>query len=357
MILSSYSDTELIEKIKKGHKNVLIHLYEQNYSKTKDYIIKNGGSKSQVDAILKDALIKVWTNINNGDIIWRSDLNSYVEKAVVDLWNEAELKNYIELNRKGRKSHFNKIGFFVLIIIMLLMPVLWRHFQKMELSEQSFLGKNNSYLFNIDKNNNSLEDTKQSYANSKLKRKEPDRYNDTTLLSKDTMLTGEKILNKEDKNNENKKMVVSDDGEVLEENIVIKKDKLLFSKVIKIIDLTYLGEGRRNSNTNTNIDHLLAAESAEKLNPDAKLPENDRASQSFLVEFWESPINYRGYKLLKNKIILFGIDNPDVLQIYMLSGNIYIQHYQEFYLLEDAEDFQIFKKIKDHIILSKLDLK
>jgi len=38
-------------------------------------------------------------------------------------------------------------------------------------------------------------------------------------------------------------------------------------------------------------------------------------SEKIIVEFWESPIDYQGYRLNKTKLILFGINPNDYFEL------------------------------------------
>ena len=71
-------------------------------------------------------------------------------------------------------------------------------------------------------------------------------------------------------------------------NFIVKKDELLGSKKIEVTNL------QQNEMANSS-DSLLEKISGIK---DGK----KNIVASFKVEFWQSPINYKGYKMTKNKI-------------------------------------------------------
>ena len=148
-----------------------------------------------------------------------------------------------------------------------------------------------------------------------------------------------------DKNNFNKNTSSeSPISSAPQEEFVIRKDELLFTKEVNLI------EKSPASSSST-----LALSTAEKLNPEAGLPEeNSKPNKNFQIEFWKSPINYKGYKMARNKIILFGIEEPDGVKLYKLDENIYLEYEQNIYKLESTYDFQSFLKIKDVVILSQL---
>ena len=78
---------------------------------------------------------------------------------------------------------------------------------------------------------------------------------------------------------------------------------------------------------------------------------NDVPVSSLSVEYWKSPLNYRGYKMAKNKIILYGILSEDDLKIYRFDGNTYIKNSSGAYKLEYSGDFKQLEKIVDERVL------
>ena len=72
---------------------------------------------------------------------------------------------------------------------------------------------------------------------------------------------------------------------------VVLRDRLLHSQHVKIIKMP--------SNTNESASEQLLE----------RITSDDFFSDRIQVEFWESPIEYQGYRLNKTKLILFGV-NP-----------------------------------------------
>ncbi|MBK7817224.1 MAG: hypothetical protein IPJ60_06380 [Sphingobacteriaceae bacterium] len=82
-------------------------------------------------------------------------------------------------------------------------------------------------------------------------------------------------------------------------NVVV--DQLLSSKLIKIINLT-------NSNNNDTLAQNVSGV-------------NSIQSDSYVMEFWKTPLNSKGYRFQKNKIMLYGInDHNDLLYISLKVG-------------------------------------
>jgi hypothetical protein len=123
-----------------------------------------------------------------------------------------------------------------------------------------------------------------------------------------------------------------------DDNIVVKQDQLLISTTISIEDKGDAGK---------EVDESLSKETVEQLNPAADLPENEKLPTSFITEFWISPINYRGYKMSKNKLVLFGIEEPDAVKLYRVNDGIYMTYLREYYKLTDTFDFVSYQKLKE----------
>jgi hypothetical protein len=124
------------------------------------------------------------------------------------------------------------------------------------------------------------------------------------------------------------------------DDIVVKKDEILISYRVPI---THLSDGKDQE-----AKEDLSGAVAEKLNPSAGLPEQEEASASgILTEFWVSPINYRGYRLMNNKLILFGIEEPDRVKLFRMKDNLYMNYQNSYYRLYPSDDFSSYQRIKE----------
>ncbi len=124
------------------------------------------------------------------------------------------------------------------------------------------------------------------------------------------------------------------------DEIVVKKDELVASKNVL---LTNAGP----PDANRSRDSLLSVVSG--IRDDKK-----NAIAAFTVEFWQSPINYKGYKMGKSKIVLFGIAQGDEIRLYRIGEDIYLRHLNNVYRLDYSNDFRQFEKIMDKELLAKL---
>lgn len=122
------------------------------------------------------------------------------------------------------------------------------------------------------------------------------------------------------------------------ENFIVRKDELLETKNLQIVNL-------QNEETTNGPDSLLEKVSGIK---------NNKSSSSLNVEFWQSPINYKGYKMTKNKVVLFGIIPDESIKFFHLDDNIFMKHNQNCYRLFFTDDFRQFEKVTDASIIAKL---
>ncbi|MGZ6539965.1 MAG: hypothetical protein ACXVEB_16435 [Bacteroidia bacterium] len=126
-----------------------------------------------------------------------------------------------------------------------------------------------------------------------------------------------------------------------EDEIVVRKDELLSTKTLEVFNLDPLAS-KMNSK-----DSLLQKVSGIK---------DDRSSskQFFNIEFWSSPLNYKGYKLGKYKLIVYGIPSADGLKLFKLDDVIYLKSSGMVYRLDYSADFKPYERITDEVITNKL---
>ncbi len=75
------------------------------------------------------------------------------------------------------------------------------------------------------------------------------------------------------------------------------------------------------------------------------------------IQFWQSPINYSGYKFSKNLLIIYG--NFDMTQITFqeLKDTIYMKYKNDYYKFNTSEIYAGMKKETDAKIIADLELK
>jgi len=125
------------------------------------------------------------------------------------------------------------------------------------------------------------------------------------------------------------------------EDIIVKKDELLSTKTVEIINLN-LTVNRMSSK-----DSLLQKVSGIK-------DDRNNAKQLINIELWQSPLNYKGYKMSKYKITLYGIVSFEGLKVYTIDDAIYLKNGTSIFRLENSNEYRPYEHITDESIISKL---
>ena len=124
------------------------------------------------------------------------------------------------------------------------------------------------------------------------------------------------------------------------DDVVVRKDELLSTKTLEVLNLDPVDKM-------TSKDSLLQKVSGIK---------DDRSSskQYVNVEFWASPLNYKGYKMSKYKLVLYGIASSEGLKLYKLDDVTYLKNAAFIYRLDAFGDFKAYERITDESIITKL---
>jgi hypothetical protein len=128
---------------------------------------------------------------------------------------------------------------------------------------------------------------------------------------------------------------------VAEDDIVVKKDELLLTKTLDVYNLD------PTANKQSSKDSLLQKVSGIR-------DDKSGSRQMFNIELWASPLNYKGYKMSKYKIVLYGIQSLENAKLYRLDDVIYLKSAAMVYRLDYASDFKQYERITDEQITNKL---
>jgi hypothetical protein len=122
--------------------------------------------------------------------------------------------------------------------------------------------------------------------------------------------------------------ILEDDG------VVVKKDELLLSKNMEVFELSKVYSTADSSNTYGSRSHPIAGR--------------------IYVEFWKSPLNYRGYKFGRNKFVVYGILDFENIKLIKKGDDIYLKQNTSFFKIINSDNFTPFSKVSDDLVL--LDL-
>lgn len=126
----------------------------------------------------------------------------------------------------------------------------------------------------------------------------------------------------------------STDNIEIEENIKINSDKKIDTKRIKITQLKQQSTNKSDSLINEMIN----------VKP-IKLTE-------LTIEFWESPLNYSGYKMSKAKLIVYGLNPHFNYKLYEKNGKYFLNFEQVYYQLEETSTFKPYQSINKEQIFN-----
>jgi hypothetical protein len=125
-------------------------------------------------------------------------------------------------------------------------------------------------------------------------------------------------------------LIKSDDSE-----INIAKEEFLSVKNIKLIDLDRVQKD------------TLSAELA------GVNPQNN--SDLFFVEFWRTPLNSKGYRMTKNRIILYGFSDFSSLNLYKVDNTFYLKSEEQVYKLSTGTEFMPMERVSNSDLLAKIN--
>jgi len=120
------------------------------------------------------------------------------------------------------------------------------------------------------------------------------------------------------------------------EDIIVKRDELIESRVLK---LTVVNRSATKGKTDSLISVFQGSSSQ---------------SIEYRIEFWRSPINYRGFKFVRNAIVTFGLDPNESSRLFQLEDKFYLKHGITVYRLFMTEKFEPFSKVIDENLIKQL---
>jgi len=132
------------------------------------------------------------------------------------------------------------------------------------------------------------------------------------------------------------------DSSTVHENIKLITDKLISTKAI-VFDF----ERASTSDATRDLDSLLGNVPERR-----KVPDN-----LFYIEYYESPINYQGYKMSKNRIMLYGISSINAAKFIVLKNEIYLKYLDDYYLLKETSEYMPLRPITEAYIINQLEIK
>jgi hypothetical protein len=81
----------------------------------------------------------------------------------------------------------------------------------------------------------------------------------------------------------------------------------------------------------------------------------DDNNNLYFVEFWKTPLNSKGYRFTKNKVMLYGFVDHINVELYELENNYYIKCSDQVFKLFYSSDFKPLEKVVDVELLAKIN--
>ena len=176
------------------------------------------------------------------------------------------------------------------------------------------------------------------------------KFNKPTI--DDIKVTEQTIINapsdhKEQKNTTNKKISINTkhspninysevDALLKEDDITVAQEELLSVKNIKVINLD--GSSKRDT---------LTGQLAGVTNSDYP--------NLFFVEFWKTPLNSKGYRMTRNRVILYGLSDFSSITIYKVDDTYYLKNDDVVYKISSGTEFKPMELVNDTDLLAKIN--
>lgn len=123
------------------------------------------------------------------------------------------------------------------------------------------------------------------------------------------------------------------------DEMVIRQEEIITTKNINLIQLDVTDPG------NPQTDSIAKAAGIKEPKP----------ASVYTVEFWRSPLNYRGYKMARNKIVVFGVNQTEGIKLYRLDNDTYLKTILGVYKIEPTSEYRQLEIIDDEVLLSRLE--
>ena len=121
-----------------------------------------------------------------------------------------------------------------------------------------------------------------------------------------------------------------------EEEVNVAQEELLSVKNIKVINLD------ADSKRDTLTGQLAGVTNAEYPN-------------LFFVEFWKTPLNSKGYRMTRNRVILYGLSDFSSITIYKVDDNYYLKNDDVVYKISSGTEFKPMELVNDSQLLAKIN--
>jgi len=139
---------------------------------------------------------------------------------------------------------------------------------------------------------------------------------------------------------------------------LVKSNKVDYNEVDSLI--------KQDADLNVATEELLSVKSVKVIKIDNTVSQDTSAaaklagvegnnSNLYFVEFWKTPLNSKGYRFTKNKIMLYGFVDYSNILLYAVENEFYIKCSDQVYKLVYASDFKQLERVVDNDLLAKIN--
>jgi hypothetical protein len=126
-------------------------------------------------------------------------------------------------------------------------------------------------------------------------------------------------------------------------NIVVMTNQLITISSLHVKDIDSVSSNKSNARS----DSMLASMTNTS---------NEEDPSVYRVEFWQSPLNFKGYKMSLGKLVLYGINSTGHVALVKGDDGYYLLANQSAYKVIYTDDFKPFERVTDRMVLKKLSL-
>jgi hypothetical protein len=123
-----------------------------------------------------------------------------------------------------------------------------------------------------------------------------------------------------------------------EDEINVLKEELLSVKNITLKDF----DGKQTNRSDSALYAISGISSNNK-------------SDLYLIEFWKTPLNSKGYKMTRNRILIYGIKENTDLSVAKINEQYYLKNNTEIYRLNYSPEFKPMEKVNEDLIIKKFN--
>ncbi|MBL7911481.1 MAG: hypothetical protein JNJ41_10545 [Bacteroidia bacterium] len=183
------------------------------------------------------------------------------------------------------------------------------------------------------------------------------KINDLFNKMKDSAKSQITVVQQPVKNTDDEDEVKKKDKERFKINLG-KTNKVNYSEVDSLI--------RDNSEINIATDEMLSIKNVKiiRISPTVSANDSlaadiagvkDNTSDLYFIEFWKTPLNSKGYRFSKNKVMLYGFMDYNNVSLYELDKSYYIKSSDQVYKLFYGSDFRSLERVVDSDLLAKIN--